>query len=96
MKNLFLETISPHTLFQVIRIEEDLDYGCEDRSQNDPVKAVVILSDLQTSQQFRIKISDCLLYDHEIQEGDIVTVSQSNKEPVLLKNLYMQKTHEEL
>ena len=31
--------------YQVMRIEEDLDFGCEERGADEPVMAVVVLKD---------------------------------------------------
>lgn len=31
--------------YQVVRIDEDIDFGCEERSADEPVMAVVVLQD---------------------------------------------------
>ena len=44
--------------YQVMRIEEDLDFGCEERGADEPVMAVVVLKD-ENGTESRIR---CLLY----------------------------------
>lgn len=57
--------------YQVLRIEEDLDFGCEERSDDAPVMAVVTLRDAHGCEIKR-KLPDQLLYDRGIREGDWV------------------------
>ena len=53
--------------YQVMRIEEDLDFGCEERGADEPVMAVVVLKD------------DQMLYDWNIEEGDTVILNENGE-----------------
>ena len=57
--------------YQVMRIEEDLDFGCEERGADEPVMAVVVLKD-ENGTESRIRQEDQMLYDWNIEEGDTV------------------------
>lgn len=59
--------------YRVIRIEEDLDFGCEERSDDSPVLAVVTLLG-EDGRERCIRQPDQLLYDRGIQEGDEVVL----------------------
>mgnify|MGYP000515298775 CR=1 FL=1 len=48
--------------YQVMRIEEDLDFGCEERGADEPVMAVVVLKD-ENGTESRIRQEDQMLYD---------------------------------
>ena len=56
--------------YQVMRIEEDLDFGCEERGADEPVMAVVVLKD-ENGTESRIRQEDQMLYDWNIEEGEI-------------------------
>ena len=43
--------------YQVMRIEEDLDFGCEERGADEPVMAVVVLKD-ENGTESRIRQED--------------------------------------
>ena len=58
-------------LYKVLRIEEDIDYGCEERLPGSPVMAVVTLRDENENEQV-IRWPDRALYDLNINEGDTV------------------------
>ena len=47
--------------YQVMRIEEDLDFGCEERGADEPVMAVVVLKD-ENGTESRIRQENLLLY----------------------------------
>ena len=47
--------------YQVMRIEEDLDFGCEERGADEPVMAVVVLKD-ENGTESRIRQEDQMLY----------------------------------
>ena len=49
--------------YQVMRIEEDLDFGCEERGADEPVMAVVVLKD-ENGTESRIRQEDQMLYDN--------------------------------
>ena len=60
------------------RIDEDLDFGCEERSEDAPVMAVVILVD-SSGEELRVKAEDAMLYERDINEGDKVYFDKDNK-----------------
>lgn len=57
--------------YRVVRIDEDIDFGCEERKEGIPVMAVVLLEDENGNQQHLRQI-DQYLYDNDINEGDQV------------------------
>ena len=57
--------------YKVVKIEEDVDFGCEERNENSPVMAVVILQDEAGKERMTRQV-DQMLYDREINEGDTV------------------------
>ena len=64
--------------YKVLRIDEDVDFGCEERSENDPVMAVITLLD-ENGKETVIKMEDQLLYDRDINEGDMVTMDEKKQ-----------------
>ena len=58
-------------MYTVKRIEEDLEFGCEDREEGAPVMAVVTLVD-SFGEEMRVKAEDAMLYERDINEGDKV------------------------
>ena len=58
-------------IYTVLKIEEDLDYGCEERSED---QQVTVLVTLQSSDREKstCRMPDQLLYDRDINEGDKV------------------------
>lgn len=64
-------------IYTVKKIEEDLDFGCEERAEGSPVMAVVVLED-EKKKQFRIKQEDAGLYERDIQEGMMVYLDENN------------------
>ena len=58
-------------MYIVKRIEEDLDFGCEEREEGAPVMAVVTLID-SFGEEMRVKAEDAMLYERDINEGDKV------------------------
>ncbi|MGE9976877.1 hypothetical protein ACTNA4_11995 [Bariatricus sp. HCP28S3_A7] len=58
-------------MYTVKRIEEDLDFGCEEREEGAPVMAVVTLVD-SFGEEMRVKEEDAMLYERDINEGDKV------------------------
>lgn len=65
-------------IFKVQKIEEDIDFGCEERMDDEPVMAVVTLLD-EAGEEKRVKMPDQLLYDREINEGDQVIFDENGK-----------------
>ncbi|MCI5648798.1 MAG: hypothetical protein ACI4EG_02755 [Fusicatenibacter sp.] len=64
--------------YKVLRIEEDLDFGCEERPEGQKVLAVVTLQD-ENGKSKVIKAEDDQLYRDGICEGDIVELEQENR-----------------
>lgn len=58
-------------MYTVKRIEEDLNFGCEEREEGAPVMAVVTLVD-SFGEEMRVKAEDAMLYERDINEGDKV------------------------
>lgn len=65
-------------IYSVLRIDEDLDFGCEEREEGAPVMAVVTILDEDGIQQV-MRMEDDLLYEREINEGDKVTLDEKKK-----------------
>lgn len=61
--------------YKVIKIEEDMDFGCEERPDNQPVMAVVTLQDEEGNLRSR-KVPDAYLYEKNINEMDEVMVDE--------------------
>ena len=49
--------------YKVLKIEEDMDFGCEERQPGEALMSVVLMED-----------DDGLLYERDINEGDFVTM----------------------
>ena len=64
--------------YTVKRIDEDLDFGCEERSADAPVMAVVTLVD-EAGQEVRMRQPDQMLYDRDINEGDTVILNEKQE-----------------
>lgn len=64
--------------YQVVRIDEDVDFGCEERSADEPVMAVVVLQD-ENGNESRIRQEDQMLYDRNIEEGDTVILNENGE-----------------
>ena len=62
----------------VKRIDEDLDFGCEERAEGAPVMAVVTLMN-SSGGEVKVKAEDAMLYEHKINEGDKVYFDEENK-----------------
>ena len=62
----------------VKRIEEDLDFGCEERADDAPVMAVVTLID-ETKRESKLRQPDQMLYDRDINVGDTVILNKANE-----------------
>ena len=73
-------------IYTVTRIEEDLDFGCEERPKGMPVMAIVTLMN-SSGEEIRIKAEDAMLYECNINEGDKVCFDVNNNlEKVALPN----------
>ena len=64
--------------YTVKKIDEDLDFGCEERSADAPVMAVVTLVD-EAGQEVRMRQPDQMLYDRDINEGDTVILNEKQE-----------------
>lgn len=64
--------------YQVVKIEEDIDFGCEERSENQPVLAIVVLKD-ENGRESRLRQEDQMLYDRKIEEGDTVILNEKGE-----------------
>lgn len=64
-------------IYIVKRIDEDLDFGCEERAEGAPVMAVVTLMN-SSGGEVRVKAEDAMLYERNINEGDTVYFDREN------------------
>ena len=64
--------------YKVLEIQEDLDFGCEERSEDSPVMAVVLLKGEDGSEKMTRQV-DQMLYDREINVGDFVVFDENMK-----------------
>ena len=64
-------------IYTVLKIEEDLDYGCEERSEDQPVTVLVTLQSPDGEKSI-CRMPDQLLYDRDINEGDKVIFDETN------------------
>ena len=65
-------------IYTVLNIEEDLDYGCEEKAEDQPVMAVVTLRS-EAGEESARKIPDRLLYEREIIQGDEVIFDENDQ-----------------
>ena len=64
-------------IYTVKRIDEDLDFGCEERAEGEQVMAVVTLMN-PSGEELRVKAEDAMLYERNINEGDKVYLDEEN------------------
>ena len=64
-------------IYKVKRIDEDLDFGCEERVDGAPVMAVVTLMN-SSGEEVTVKAGDAMLYERNINEGDKVYFDEEN------------------
>lgn len=63
-------------MFYIVnKIEEDLDFGCEERPEGAPVMAVVTLAD-EEKKELVLRHEDTLLYERNINENDRVYIDE--------------------
>lgn len=65
-------------IYTVKLIDEDLNFGCEERAEDAPVMAIVILMG-SSGEEIRVKAEDAMLYERNINEGDKVYFNEENK-----------------
>lgn len=71
-------------IYTILRIDEDLDFGCEERRSDEPVMAVVTLQDEQGNQT-KMRYPDQRLYEMDINENDRVMINE-DKEIIIVDN----------
>ena len=65
-------------MYTVKRIDEDLNFGCEERPDDVPVMAIVTLVD-SSGREVTVNAEDAELYERNINEGDKVCLDVNNK-----------------
>lgn len=65
-------------IYTVRRIDEDIDFGCEERAEDTPVMVVVTLTD-ETGAEMKLRQPDQMLYDRDINEGDTVILNEKQE-----------------
>ena len=58
-------------IYTVTKIEENIDYGCEERAENEPLKAVVTIKDEKGNEK-EFHVPEAYLAENKIVEGDYV------------------------
>lgn len=66
------------TRFTVVRIDEDIDFGCEERSADAPVMVLVTLRG-EGGEELMSRQEDQMMYDRDINEGDQVTIGSDGR-----------------
>ncbi len=59
-------------------VEEDVDFGCEERAAGTEIMAVVTLKNLEGNLSVH-KFADADLYKKNINEGDLVIIDESGR-----------------
>ena len=65
-------------MYTVKRIDEDLDFGCEERLDDAPVMALVTLVD-SSGKEVTVKAEDAKIYERNINEEDKICLDVDNK-----------------
>ncbi len=58
-------------LCKLLKVEEDVDFGCEERSEDEPAMAIVTVQE-ENGFVRTLRVPDQYLYDCDINEGDEV------------------------
>lgn len=77
-----MEWMVNNMTFTVLKIEEDLDFGCEERPDGASVTAVVTLQD-SSGNQTTVRQPDQMLYDRKIDVGTRVIFDEQGKLAVI-------------
>ena len=77
-----MEWMVNNMTFTVFKIEEDLDFGCEERPDGASVTAVVTLQD-SLGNQTTVRQPDQMLYDRKIDVGTRVIFDEQGKLAVI-------------
>lgn len=64
--------------YKVLQIEEDVEFGCEERRPGEAVMAVVHLEDEDGDIKI-VRQRDQMLYDRDINEGDWVQFDEKQE-----------------
>ena len=75
----------------VTRIDGDLDFGCEERQGNHPVKAVVSMTG-DDGKVIIVKMADVLLYERKMEPGAVVYIDKDG----LLNKKITEKTEQKV
>lgn len=70
----------------VLKIEEDIDFGCEERTDKEPVMAIVTLKD-ENGCEIKLGQPDQMLYERNINEGDAVIFNEMKQ---IQKSFYLR------
>ena len=62
-------------IYKILEIREDLDYGCEERSDTAPLLSEVVLEDKDGGRMV-FKTPDSLLVERSLKEGDQVYMDE--------------------
>ena len=62
-------------IYKVLEIREDLDYGCEERSEDMPLLSEAVLEDTDGGKQY-FKMPETLFQGRGITEGDSVYIDE--------------------
>ena len=64
--------------YKVLKIEEDIDFGCEERQPGAELMSVVLLES-EDGQEISLRHNDRLLYERDINEGDTVVMDENRE-----------------
>lgn len=64
--------------YKVLKIEEDIDFGCEERQPGEKLRSVVLL-EREDGCEMSLRHDDGLLYERDINEGDLVTLDENRE-----------------
>lgn len=65
-------------IYKVLRIDEDIDFGCEERPEGAPVMAVVTFQNAE-KEECVLRMEDAMLYARDINENDMVYIDEDGK-----------------
>ena len=71
-------------VYKVKEIQEDLDFGCEERSEDSPVMAIVLLPG-EDGREKMTRQEDQLLYARNIDVGDNVVFDENGQLKKIIK-----------
>ena len=71
-------------VYKVKEIQEDLDFGCEERSEDSPVMAIVLLTG-EDGWEKMTRQEDQLLYVRNIDVGDNVVFDENGQLKKIIK-----------